>query len=260
MALEVEHHDGVALVRFADAERMNSFDAETLRDIRRTITDALNDDAVTALVLTGSGRAFSTGADVAQFQKGIDEGTNAQWILAATGELHPLMMEMHASPKPIVAAVNGVAAGGGLGLALAADLRIGSPAARFAAGYFGIGASPDGGSTWFMPRLIGTQRTRRFFLQNEVMGADEALATGLMDELVAADELQQRAMDEARRIGAWATHSRAATKRLLECTLHTDLGTQLELERGLIAAAGATADFREGVAAFLGKRAPNFGN
>ncbi len=258
MALDVTHQDGVATVRFADAERLNSFDADTLRDIRAVITAQLQDPDVKALVLTGSGRAFSTGADVSRFQAGIEDGSITEWILEATGELHPLMMEMHASATPIVAAVNGVAAGGGLGLALAADLRIGSPDARFAAGYFGIGASPDGGSTWFLPRLIGTQRTRRFFLDNEVMGADEALATGLMDRMVDADALQDEAVATAKRLGAWASHSRAATKRLLESALHTDLPTQLELERGLIAAAGSTPDFAEGVAAFLGKRSPSF--
>lgn len=259
MSLEVEHRDGVALVTFANAERMNSFDADTLRAIRRTFRGLMEDDTVQAMVLTGTGRAFSTGADVGMFQAAVADGSITQVVLAATAELHPLMMDLHACGKPFVAAVNGVAAGGGLGLALAADLRIGSDAARFAAGYFGIGASPDGGSTWFMPRLIGTQRTRRFFLNNEIMGADEALRTGLLDEIVPAGELVERAVAMAQRLGCWAAHSREATKRLLEVSLHTDLPTQLDLERGLIAAAGGTSDFAEGVAAFLAKREPLFG-
>lgn len=259
MSIQVEHRDGVALVTFANAERMNSFDSDTLREIRATFRTLMDDPETSAMVLTGSGRAFSTGADVSLFQRGIDEGRITEFILAATAELHPLMMDLHACGKPLVAAVNGVAAGGGLGLALAADLRIGTDAARFAAGYFGIGASPDGGSTWFMPRLIGTQRTRRFFLNNEVMGAQEALEVGLLDQLVPADSLVEEAVALAQRLGCWAAHSRESTKRLLEVSLHTDLPTQLDLERGLIAAAGSTGDFAEGIAAFLQKRQPLFG-
>ncbi len=259
MVMDVARDGDVAVLTFANAEHMNSFDPVTLREIRATLMAELQNPEVRAVVLTGSGRAFSTGADVSQFRASIDDGSITKWILEATAELHPLMMDMHQSEKPIVAAINGVAAGGGLGLALAADVRIGSPEARFAAGYFGIGASPDGGSTWFMPRLIGTQRTRRFFLDNEIMGADEAVRTGLMDKQVDADVLLERAVAWAHRLGSWSTHSRSATKRLLESTLHTDLPTQLELERGLIAAAGATGDFAEGVSAFLEKRQPVFG-
>lgn len=259
MALNVEHLEGgVAVATFRNAERMNSFDADTLREIRSTMEGLLGDDAVSAVVLTGEGRAFCTGADVAMFQRSIEDGSIREVIMAATAELHPLMVAMHRSSTPVVAAVNGVAAGGGLGLALAADARIGSDQARFAAGYFGIGASPDGGSTWFLPRLIGTQRTRRFFLQNEIIGADEAIRIGLMDECVFGDGLVDRAVESAKQWGSWATHSIGSTKQLLETTLHATLEEQLDLERRLIADAGETDEFAEGVAAFLEKRAPSF--
>ncbi len=256
-AIQVQRGD-VAIVTFARAESMNSFDPQIIAHIREVFADLIADPEVRAIVLTGSGKAFSAGADVAQFQAAIEEGKVSQWILDATKQLHPLMVEMHQCDTPIVAAVNGVAAGGGLGLALAADARIGNGSARFAAGYFGIGASPDGGSTWFLPRLIGTQRTRRFFFENQVIGAKEALEIGLMDALVEDDALLDEAVAMARRWGAWGRHSRGSTKRLLEAQHHSDLQTQLELERGLIAAAGGTADFREGVAAFTQKRPPNF--
>lgn len=259
VGLDVEHREGgVAVATFRNAERMNSFDAEVLREIRTVMEGLLGDDAVRAVVLTGTGRAFSTGADVAMFQTAIDDGSIRQVILDATAELHPLMVAMHRSTTPIVAAVNGVAAGGGLGLALAADARIGSDAARFAAGYFGIGASPDGGSTWFLPRLIGSQRTRRFFLGNEIIGSDEALRIGLMDEQVATDGLLDRAVELAGQWGAWAPHSVRSTKHLLETTLHASLEDQLDVERRLIADAGETPDFVEGVTAFLEKRRPAF--
>ncbi|MGB1586261.1 MAG: enoyl-CoA hydratase/isomerase family protein [Thermoplasmatota archaeon] len=258
MVLRTEIDDGVAILTFDNAERMNSFDAETLRHMRAAFREALDHPDVRALVLTGSGKAFSTGADVGAFHESIQAGTSTQFVLDATAELHPLMLELHGASKPLIAAVNGVAAGGGLGLALVADARIGSDAARFAAGYFGIGVSPDGGATWLLPRLIGEQRTRRFLFDNEIMDADTAHAAGLLDELVPADELLSRAVALARRWGRWAAHSRESTKRLLEASLSNDFVAQLDMERGLIAAAAGTTDFREGVAAFIEKRKPDF--
>lgn len=258
MSLDVTMDGPIAVATFRNAANMNSFDTDTLKAIRATIEGLLDDDTVAAIVLTGEGKAFSTGADVAMFQRAIDDGSIKQLILDATAELHPLMVAMHRHDKPIVAAVNGVAAGGGLGLALAADVRIGNPQARFAAGYFGIGASPDGGATWFMPRLMGTQRSRRFFFENQILGPDEALASGVMDELVADDDLLPRAVAVAKRWAASSAHSRRMTNQLLETTLHASLEEQLEAERQGIAAAGETAEFAEGVGAFLGKRKPRF--
>lgn len=258
MALRIDDLDGVALVTLQNAERMNSFDPGFLSEARGVVADLLESRDVTGIVLTGSGRAFSAGADVAEFQRANAEGTTTDWILAATEHLHPMLRDLHESAKPFVAAVNGVAAGGGLGLALAADARVGSPAARFAAGYFGIGASPDGGATWFLPRLIGFQRTRRFFLDNEVMDAETALRLGLLDEVVEPERLVERAVDLCRRWSRWAPHSVEGTKRLLAASHGNGLQAQLDLERGLIAAAGGTRDFREGVAAFLEKRQPAF--
>ncbi len=257
--LDVAHHDGgVAVVTFRRAESMNSFDPEVIRAVRKTFNRLLADDAVRAVVLTGTGKAFSTGADVKSFKTAIAEGRSVQWVLDATAELHPLLFDLHGADKPFIAAVNGVAAGGGLGLALVADTRIGSSQARFAAGYFGLGLSPDGGSTWLLPRLMGEQRTRRFFLQNEVMGADEALRVGLLDEVVPDAQLLSRAIEVARTWGSWAKMSRESTKRLLESQASTNFAAQLDAERGLIAAAAGTQDFKEGVAAFLEKRRPRF--
>jgi len=256
--LEVERRDGgVAIVTMRGAG-MNSFDPGILRRLRSAFDALLDDGAVRGIVLTGSGQAFSAGADVKQFLEGVEEGTSAQWVLDATEQLHPLLFDLHGSDKAFVAAVNGVAAGGGLGLALVADHRIGSPAARFAAGYFGLGLSPDGGATWLLPRLVGTQRAKRFFFENEVMDAEEALVCGVLDEIVAPDRLVERAVQVAERWGRWAKHSKESTKRLLEAQHTSGFAAQLDMERGLIAAAAGTADFAEGVRAFLGKRRPGF--
>ncbi len=255
----VTHHDGgVALVTFQNAERMNSFDPAIIRALRGVMGDLLEDDAVRAIVLTGSGRAFSTGADVKDMARAAKDGTATQWVLDATEQLHPLLFDIHGSHKPVIAAVNGVAAGGGLGLALAADARIGSPEARFAAGYFGIGLVPDGGATWLLPRLMGIQRTKHFFFNNEVMDAETAHFEGLLDQVVPAGQLVDEAIALAARWGSWAKHSRESTKRLLESSASNDFVAQMDMERGLIASAAGTANFREGTTAFVEKRKPTF--
>jgi len=208
------HEGGVALLVFNNSARANSIDATIMAELHRKVKVLLADPNVHAIVLTGAGKTFSTGADVKQFAQGVQNGTTVQWVLDTTAELHPLLLELRASDKVFVAAVNGVAAGGGLGLALAADARIGGPDARFAAGYFGLGLSPDGGSTWLLPRLIGEQRTRQFFFTNEVMPAEEAHFTGILDELVKPDEVLPRALAVAREWGAWSRWSKESTKRL----------------------------------------------
>lgn len=256
MVVNVEQRGTVAVVTFENPDKMNSFDTKTLAKLNAVFDDLLENEAVRAIVLTGSGRVFCAGADVSEFKRTIDEGTARQFLLDATAALHPLMMKLYQSPKPFVAAVNGVAAGGGLGLALVADARIGSETARFAASYFGIGVSPDGGSTWLLPRIIGAQRTRKFFLNNEVMGAEEALKTGMLDEI--SKQCVDTAVALAEKWGRWAKHSRNATNQLLDSQAWNDFGTQLDEERLLIAEAGDSADFKEGVDAFFAKRAPNF--
>ena len=257
--VSVKHHDGgVAVVTFSKAESMNSLDPVVMREVRHAFNALLADDQVRAMVLTGSGAAFCAGANVKQMAAAAKSCDSVRWVLDTTAELHPLLLDLHASGKPLVAAVNGVAAGGGLGLALVADLRIGNPQARFAAGDFGIGLSPDGGSTWLLPRIIGQQRTRRFFFTNEVMGSDEALRAGLLDEVVPDDRLLSRAIEVAREWGHWGAMSRESTRRLLEAQAKNDFANHLDLERGLIAAASGTADFAEGTAAFVEKRKAKF--
>ena len=150
-----------------------------------------------------------------------------------------------------MAAVNGAAAGGGLGLALACDVRIGSPKAKLAASYASIGLSPDGGTTWLLPRLVGEQVSRRFFFENQIWSAEEALGAGALDEVVEADGLITRSIEIATDWSQWGNHFREATKHLLHVQTLNDFETHLKHEQTLIEAAGTTPEFKSGVSKFL---------
>jgi 2-(1,2-epoxy-1,2-dihydrophenyl)acetyl-CoA isomerase len=211
-----------------------------------------------AVVITGEGKFFSAGADINAFQKSIDDGDSVELIRELTGILHPLLLKMRTSSTIFVAALNGASAGGGLGLALACDARIASPEGKMAASYAGMGLSPDGGTTWLLPRLVGEQVARRFFLENQVWDASEACHLGAIDQVVAADNLLARAIHVAKTWSQWGSHTKEATKHLLLTQNINDLETHLTHERTLIEAAGTTEEFAEGVRAFLEKRKPDF--
>ena len=148
---------------------------EFLPLIADAINEGLNDQETKAIVLTGEGRFFSAGADINAFQRSIDEGDAPQLIRTLTGILHPLIVRIRTSSTVVISALTGVSAGGGLGLALACDARIGTPQARMAASYAGMGLSPDGGTTWLLPRYVGEQIARRFFLGNQLWSGQEAV-------------------------------------------------------------------------------------
>lgn len=258
MAVETEQHGTVRLIRMAGQASTQSFSSAFLPLIAQAIDAGLQDPATKAIVLTGEGRFFSAGADIRAFQESIDEQRAPELIRKLTGILHPLLQRMRTSSTIVVAALNGVSAGGGLGLALACDARIGTPDARMAASYAGMGLSPDGGTTWLLPRLVGEQRSRRFFLANEIWSGQEAHEYGAIDVLVEPESLLETAMGLAGMWSSWGPHTKEATKHLLHVQTDNDFSTHLDHERTLIEAAGTTEAFREGVAAFLEKRSPSF--
>ena len=168
-------------------------------------------------------------------------------------------LKIRASEKVFVAAINGSAAGGGLGLALCADYRICVPDAKLAAAFFSLGLSPDGGTTWLLPRLVGTQRAKKFFFDNEVWNGETAFHYGAVDELIESEGLLECAIKKAEKWGSWAESSRRSTKQLIDASTSTFMETQLEFEKLLITNSSMTPDFAEGVSAFLEKRSPKFG-
>jgi 2-(1,2-epoxy-1,2-dihydrophenyl)acetyl-CoA isomerase len=258
MAIEIEQIETVRIIKMAGQASTQSFSTTFLPMIAEAIDAGLKDDGTKAIVLTGEGRFFSAGADIGAFQQAIDANNAPELIRSLTGVLHPLLQRIRTSSTIVVAALNGVSAGGGLGLALACDARVGTDAARMAASYAGMGLSPDGGTTWLLPRLVGEQHARRFFMSNEIWSGREAFELGAIDVLVDADSLIETAVGLANTWSSWGQHTKEATKHLLHVQTDNDFSTHLDHERTLIEAAGTTEAFREGVAAFLEKRQPSF--
>jgi 2-(1,2-epoxy-1,2-dihydrophenyl)acetyl-CoA isomerase len=252
MTVQIENRDnGIRIVRLTGAAASKSFSRESLPIIAQAIDDGLSDQSIRAMIITGDGKFFSAGADIHAFQEAIDANDAPQLIRDLTNILHPLLIRIRQSSTIVVGAINGAAAGGGLGLALACDVRIGSPKAKLAASYASIGLSPDGGTTWLLPRLVGEQRSRTFFFENQIWSAEQAKNTGAIDEVVEADELINRSIEVATNWSQWGNHFREATKHLLHVQSQNDFETHLKHEQTLIEAAGTTPEFKAGVSKFL---------
>lgn len=213
------------------------------------------DPEVRAVVITGAGRGFCSGQDLKEFQEIPEEGG----IRARLEETyHPNIRAIRSLEKPVIAAVNGACAGAGLSLAAACDVRVASSEASFVPGFIGIGLVPDSGGSWFVHRLLGFARAFEWMVSNRRLHADEALAWGLVSEVVEGDRFGARVAELAQWCAALPTRGVAMTKQLFEHAYTASLEDQLELEAALQQAATGTEDFAEGVAAFLEKREPVF--
>ena len=258
MVLEVERRESVAIVTLSAEAARNAFNSDSMSEISKTLNKLMDDSDIRGIVITGTGKFFCAGADIEEFQRSIEDGRIGPLVDDLTSILHPLQVRMRTDPTILIAAMNGAAAGGGLGLALACDARVAVADAKLAAAFFKLGLSPDGGTTWLLPRLVGNQATRRFFFNDETWSGDEALEKGAVDEVLSQDELLDRAVELASDWGQWSRISRSGTKQLLDASTSTFFQTQLEFEQALIIAASQSDDFAEGVAAFLEKRDPEF--
>jgi 2-(1,2-epoxy-1,2-dihydrophenyl)acetyl-CoA isomerase len=233
---------------------------DVLNALNKAMHDALaaalkeaRDPEIRAVVLTGAGRGFCVGQDLTEFREA--PGDIADRL---RGSYHPNVLAVRALEKPVIASVNGPAAGAGLSLAAACDLRIAADSATFIPAFINIGLVPDSGGTFFIARLLGPARAFEWMTSGRRLTPAEAQAWGLVSEVVDADRLPERAAELAATLAAMPTRAIGMTKRLFDAAPNNTLEEQLELEAQLQSAATQTEDFREGVAAFLEKREPDF--
>lgn len=254
--VRVAREGAVAIVTLDRPAVFNAFTLAMVRELRARLEELVADPTVGALVLTGAGEAFCAGGDVAEMELNLHRAE--AHFLDLTADHHAVVKLLVAGSKPVVCAIHGAAAGGGFGLALCGDLRIASDKARLKPAYFRLGVAPDGGSTWLLPRLVGFTRAQELIFHDRVVKADEALALGLVHEVVPAERLMERALAEAKALAEGPAFALAAAKRLLAETTSSDLHTQLALERKLNSESGGTPEFAEGARAFREKRVPRF--
>ena len=249
--VEVARDGAVQTITLNRPDVLNAFNRALHAGLRDALKEARDPD-VRAVVITGAGRGFCAGQDLTEFQEAPDVGSSLRETY------HPNVLAIRALEKPVIAAVNGACAGAGLSLACACDIRIASDSAAFVPGFVGIGLIPDAGGTYFIHRLLGAPRAFEWMSSNRRLTAAEAHAWGLVSEVVEADALAARAAELASTYAALPTRAIGMTKRLFDHADTATLEEQLEMEAQLQAAAAQTDDFREGVAAFVEKRAPRF--
>ena len=247
----------VAKIELNRPERMNAWNRQFAFDLRDAISAAGDDPGIRAVLLTGAGRAFSTGADL---KAALDEGGPGEMDLRSTlvERYHALITGLRELPKPVIAAVHGPAAGIGVSLALACDLVVAAESAYFLLAFVNIGLVPDGGSSFLIPARLGFTRAAELALLGERLPAPQALEWGLINRVWPDDEFAARAGELAARLAGGPTRTYAGIKRQLNHWLFGRMEEQLEFEAGIQQEMGGTADFAEGVTAFVEKRRPHF--
>jgi 2-(1,2-epoxy-1,2-dihydrophenyl)acetyl-CoA isomerase len=257
----VEAVGHVATLTLNRPQSLNSLNKGLIDDIRAALRALGRDDGVKALILTGAGRGFCAGADLAssEFADGVQRSVGEGISRSMEIGYNPLVRDLAGFAKPVIAAVNGVAAGGGVGLALACDIVVAAKSAIFVQ-VFGprLGLVPDMGCTWFFPHLLGRARSRALALLGDRLPAEKAAEWGLIWADVADDQLMSEAQALAARLAKGPTNAFSGIKHALDAACTNTLDEQLELERRLQRRLGDTDDFREGVTAFLSKREPQF--
>lgn len=248
--------EAVATITLDRPEAMNALTDRLRGELHAALRRAAEDRSVRAVVLTGTGRAFCAGQDLRELSGAVEQGQGIGDLVRE--HYNPLVLTITGMPKPVVAAVNGVAAGAGAALAFACDFRVAADTARFVMAFTGIGLAPDSGASWTLQRLVGPARAREMLLLGDPVDAARALEIGLVTRVVPADELPAAARELALRLAQGPTLAYAATKRLLDhaaaSTLEEALDREAELQEGLV----RTADHAAARKAFLNKERPRF--
>ena len=250
--------DGVATITFARPDAMNAIDLDTKTQLLAALDDVALDTGVRCVVLIGTGRAFSVGQDLKEHITGLQTKPPAEMWATVPEHYNPIALALHTMDKPVVAAVNGVAAGAGASLAFLADIRILASSAGFNLAFAGIGLSCDMGCSWTLPRLVGPTRAIDLLFRPRTITADEALRLGIATEVVPDDEFATRVATVAATLASGPTLAYAAMRRAVGYAATHTLEDSLVFEADLMARTGGSTDHRRAVEAFLAKQRPTF--
>jgi 2-(1,2-epoxy-1,2-dihydrophenyl)acetyl-CoA isomerase len=252
----VSNNDGIATVRLNDSGSLNALSVPMAERLREVLVELGDDRSVRVLILTGTGRGFCAGGDVQSFYDHRDDPHDVmQQVLDG---LHGAVEVLIDLPFPTISAINGVVAGAGMGVAFATDLAVAVDDAVFTMAYTGIGVSPDGSSTWFLPRLVGTRVAMDMILTNRRISATEAVLLGIVNKAVPAEEFDETVASLAALLAKGPTKAYVRARHLLRSSMGNSPVAQMAAEAEGILAAGETEDFYEGVSAFIEKRRPEF--
>jgi 2-(1,2-epoxy-1,2-dihydrophenyl)acetyl-CoA isomerase len=258
MVLDYSVADGVAVITLNRPDVLNAFNDELGMAALNAMTDASTDEDVRCIVITGAGRAFSSGEDLGALADSYKEGRAPELGSTLTDRYNPLIRSIRTAPKPVVAAVNGVAAGAGASIALASDFRIASEHAKLVLAFVKVGLVPDSGAMWFLTKSLGAAKAFELSALGDPVSADEGLRLGLFNKVVPAGDFEGAWKSFAGDLAAGPTRAFALIKTLANDAMERSLDEQLDREVDAQTEAGRTDDHLEGVNAFFEKRAPNF--
>ena len=252
-SISISLEAGVQTITLNRPEKLNAFTPEMHKELRAALEQALDEREIRAVLLTGAGRGFCSGQDLSQ--RRVEPGAAPIDLSVSLGSYYnPLVRRLRELPKPIVCAVNGVAAGAGANIALACDIVVAARSATFVQSFARLGLVPDSGGTYFLPRLAGTARAMGLALLAEPLSAEEAARWGLIWKVFDDAQLMSEATAIARKLAAGPTKGYGLVKRAIYASAHNSLDAQLDLERDLQREAGFSEDYRKGVAEFLSKK------
>ena len=259
--VDLSNQGAVGIITLNRPEARNALNPEMFQELGSAIQGCRDPD-MRAVIITGSGGSFCAGADVKDFVNQLEnsgpEGLHQHLKHLADAFHRHVIIPIRQLDKPVIASIDGVAAGGGLSLALACDLRVSSDSARFLMAYANIGATADGGSTYLLPRLIGTARAIELYLSDQPIGAQRALDLGLLNQVFPTAELEQSTLEFAARLAQGPTVAYGRVKALFDSSWDASLAGQLDAETEYISNITMTDDFQEGIKAFAEKRSPRF--
>ncbi len=254
-SIRLEQTGGIARITFCRPDKHNSLDLAQVQDLEHATARIAADDSVRCVLIDAEGSAFHVGGDLKYFD-GVDDTAAA--LRTLTAYAHTAAERLSRGPAPVVIAVQGMAAGGGMSMALLGDIVLAGESAAFTMAYTAAGLTPDLSSSWYLPRLVGLRRAQELILTNRKLSAHEAMEWGLVTEVVPDEILAEHAMETAEKLAAGPTRAYEGVKRLLRSSFNQPLEAQLGDESQWISSMGATEDATGGIAAFLAKQRPTF--